>query len=90
MDFERVVELASGFVLEPVDDEFTVYHPTETTTLHLNQTGALLWQMCDGRRTVAEIVDLLAEAYPHQRQEIAAQVADFVEALVERGVARLR
>jgi hypothetical protein len=52
------------YVLERLDDEILLYHPGRTRALYLNQTAAVIWDLCDGERTTGEIIDLLTEAYP--------------------------
>lgn len=55
---------AAGYQIETVDDELLLYNPEHGRILALNATGALVWQLCDGARTVGEIVGLLQEGYP--------------------------
>jgi hypothetical protein len=70
----------ADYRLEQLDDELLLYHPTETKILYLNQSASLVWGLCDGEHSVAEIVELLSQAYP----EVAASIRDDVyAALVE-------
>jgi hypothetical protein len=49
----------SGLVIKDLSDEVLVYD-LETNQAHcLNQASALVWNHCDGRRTVAEMAVLL-------------------------------
>lgn len=89
MNHSGIVELAPGYLLETIDNEIVVYHPILTTSFYLNETGALIWRLCDGRRGVAEIIALLAAQYPESREQIAVDVVAVVELLVERKIARL-
>lgn len=46
-----------GLVIQEVPEEVLVYD-LETNKAHcLNKTAALVWQSCDGRRSVSEIAD---------------------------------
>jgi hypothetical protein len=70
----------ADYRLEQLDDELLLYHPSETKILYLNQSASLVWGLCDGEHSVAEIVQLLNRAYP----EAAASIPDDVHAaLVE-------
>ncbi|HEY3382787.1 MAG TPA: PqqD family protein [Vicinamibacterales bacterium] len=69
--------------IEQLDDELLLYHPGRTTTLYCNDTAALIWQLCDGTRTVDEIVDLLTEQYPEE--PVAEDVGLTLEAFEEHG-----
>ena len=79
----HIVKLSEGFLLEHIDGEIAVYHPTLATSLYLNDTGALIWELCDGKRCIAEIIEILTTAYP----ESAERIGDDVRALIDRLVA---
>lgn len=68
---------AAGYQIETVDEELLLYDPEHGRILALNATGALVWQLCDGARTVGEIIGLLQEGYPD-----AAGIPDDVEELL--------
>jgi hypothetical protein len=89
MDSSKVVLLAPDYFLEKIDGEITVYHPSLTTSLYLNETGALIWELCNGRRTVAEVIDILQDRYPESRAQIPAEVTGIIARLVENNVASL-
>lgn len=78
-----------GLEVEDTGDEVLVYLPNGDKTLLLNETAALVWRLCDGQRTGAQMIELLTEAYPEAGADVGPQVqaalADFVErGLVER------
>ena len=87
---QKIVQLKPGFFLERMDEEIVVYHPTLTTSLYLNETGALVWQLCDGERTVAEIIELLCRMYPESTLQIGPEVIALLGSFVTRQVAELR
>ena len=89
MDLDKIVQLKPDFFLERMDDEIIVYHPTLTTSLYFNETGALIWQLCDGQRTVAEIVALLCQTYPESAAQIETEVTALLQTLIEHQVADL-
>ncbi len=89
MDLNKIVRLQPDYLLERIDNEITVYHPTLTTSFFLNETGALIWALCDGTRSVAEIIRTLGDLYPESRAQIATDVTDLVTALVTRDIAEL-
>jgi hypothetical protein len=90
MDTSLVVHLKADFKLERMDDEIVVYHPSITTSLYFNETGALIWELCDGQQTVAEIIAMLAGIYPESAEIIGTEVIDIIAALVRHQVAELR
>jgi len=90
MDTSKIVMVESGYLLERMDNEITVYHPTLATSLYLNETGALIWELCDGERPVSEVIDILSELYPEQREQIADDVRALIRRLLEKEIAVLR
>lgn len=90
MDTERIVVIEPGYLLERIDNEITVYHPTLATSLYLNESGALIWELCDGKRSIAEVIEVLAELYPENREQIADDVRTLLRRLLEKEIATLR
>ena len=60
--------------LEIIDNELLLFHPTHEKILYCNETASLIWQLCDGQRTVQEIADLLSAAYPEAADTIAGEI----------------
>src|SRR5256885_8352300 len=50
----------SGLVVEDFFGELLVYDLERHTAHCLNETAALIWRSCDGRRTVAELAAMLS------------------------------
>lgn len=56
----------------------------------LNDTGARIWELLDGTRTLAQIRDVLIEEYEVTPEEAEADVLEFVADLEEiQGVRRI-
>lgn len=89
MDINRTVVIEPGYLLERLDNEITVYHPTLATSLYLNETGALIWELCDGKRSVADVINILVELYPEQREQIGDDVRFLIRRLLEKEIAVL-
>lgn len=76
---------APGFQMEALDGEIVLLHPARNLILYSNQGGALIWSLCDGQRSVAEIVELLGAAYPESADDIAVDVPQTIQELLARG-----
>jgi hypothetical protein len=74
-----------GFQTQELDGEVVLLHPTSAVILHLNQTGALVWQLCDGLRSAHDIVMLLGDAYPESRKQIEADVPQIIAQFAAQG-----
>ncbi|MCP5094028.1 MAG: pyrroloquinoline quinone biosynthesis peptide chaperone PqqD [Chloroflexi bacterium] len=75
----------AGFLLEKLDDELILLHPTGLTLIQSNESGSMIWQLCDGQRTVADIIQLLSAAYPESKDEIAADVVTTLNQFAKHG-----
>jgi len=83
-DSRRPIQ-APGFKLEVVEEEVILFHPAHTTVIHTNRSGGLVWQLCDGKRSVEEIVGLLCQIYPDSASEIADDVERVLGDLTDGG-----
>ena len=74
-----------GFQTQEIDGEVVLLHPTSAAILYLNQTGALVWQLCDGLRSVHDIILLLGDAYPESRKQIETDVPQIIAQFAAHG-----
>jgi Coenzyme PQQ synthesis protein D (PqqD) len=80
----------NGYQIETLDGEIVLFHPARNIIVHGNQTSALIWHLCDGVRTVGEIVAILSAAYPEAGQKIQVDVPETIQALVSQGALESR
>jgi hypothetical protein len=76
----------SDYRLEEIDGELLIYHPTESNVVYCNQTASLIWHLCDGTHTTAEINNLLSDAYPEAATSIPVDVAATLQTLTQQQV----
>lgn len=68
------------------EDESVLVDPARERALVLNAIGTIVWELCDGSRTVASMAALIAQQVPgHDVQAIHKDVEAFVAKLVEEG-----
>ena len=53
--------------------------------LVLDRMGARIWRLCDGKRSVEEIVDVFAERHALTFHESRASVTEYLKELIQRG-----
>ena len=68
---------------DPVRQRHVLLYPEGTVLL--NETGAAILQLCDGRRSVAEIAGVLQERYG---SDVTADVITYLSGLAERELIR--
>jgi coenzyme PQQ synthesis protein D (PqqD) len=79
---ERRPVRCEGSRLEAIEGELLLFDPAQATVLYCNQMASVVWHLCDGSRTIAEIARLLGDAFPEARRQVAADVPEAVEQLV--------
>ena len=58
----------------------------EKGTMHqLNLVGGMIWERCDGTRSLMRIAEELAGEFAVEREELEADVTEFVADLTRRG-----
>jgi Coenzyme PQQ synthesis protein D (PqqD) len=67
---ERPQRIASDkLIVEQLADELLIYDPERNKAFCLNQRTAFVWLHCDGKTTVAEMVELLAADWNRRLDE---------------------
>ncbi len=79
----------SDYNLEMMDGELLLYHLDETKILYCNQTASLIWHLCDGQRTVGQMIDILSEAYPEAAGTMASDVEKTIQQFLDAGCIEL-
>ena len=85
MQFESVPQAVEGFQVEKLDGEIILLHPLRNIIIYSNQSAALIWQLCDGLRSVETIIEILSAAYPEAREQIRADVPATLQTLIRQG-----
>ena len=69
-----------------LDDNVAVYDDVGQLLILLNTSAAAVWERCDGRTTVDDMVGALAVAHGTQAEDIAEDVRRTVAKLAELGL----
>ena len=65
--------------------ELLLYHPAQEKIYYCNPTASLIWQLCDGQRSLGAILGLLQEAYPAASAALVDDVCNILEQLRAHG-----
>src|SRR5262245_28612954 len=82
---QTVPKQAFGFFVEEMEGEDLLYRLGGHKAIHLNDTATVIWKLCDGNRTVQEIIDLLKNQYPGAETAVAADVKESIATLLSEG-----
>lgn len=78
-----------GLRVEVMDGETVLYEDNLKKMIYLNESATVVFQLCDGQRTVREIIEVLISAYPEVSGSIGHDVLTVIDYLVQEGAVRL-
>lgn len=84
-----VIRRATGAVQAEVDGELILLSPKDFGYFGAEGTGAQVWELVDGQRTVDDIVSELEQQYAADPGVIRAETLVYLEALVASGLAEV-
>lgn len=58
----------------------------ESKQLKLDEVGTFVWNLCDGKHTVADLVAKMADQYKLSRREVEVSLTEFLRMLAKRGM----
>jgi len=82
---ETIVRRTANALWRPFDQETAVILPTANAVRVLNEVGARVWELADGR-TFGEIINILLNEYEVERTELESDTRAFVAELCRRGL----
>lgn len=85
LDEKRPVR-SSDYMVEELDGETVMYSPVVNKSVQLNESSRLIWELCDGHRTVGEIVSVLTEAYPEVTEQVSFEVREMIQQFSDEGI----
>lgn len=86
MQTEQPLARAQGVVEAEVDGQRVLMSPKDFAYFGLVDTGAPVWDLIDGSRSIIEIVEILQVDYDGDPEQIRADVLDFVSGLGAAGL----
>jgi len=82
---QSVPKQAFGFFVEEMEEENLLYRLGSHKAIHLNDSATVIWKLCDGSRTVQEIINVLRTHFPGSEGTIAADVQEAIGVLADEG-----
>lgn len=64
MNSEAIPRPTAAASLDEIDGELVLFYPAGSKAVYVNRTAALVWQLCDGTRSVGELASVLEQLYP--------------------------
>ena len=78
---EIIPKQVSDIEIETFGDGVLLYHQTIREAVHLNNSAAVIWALCDGKNSIADIENILKNAYPEGKDSIRKDINSTLEKL---------
>jgi pyrroloquinoline quinone biosynthesis protein D len=75
-----------GLLSQRAADTRVLLDPSDGNYFALDEVSGRIWDLCDGNRTVAEIVATLCAEYDAPRETVEADVLEFLGELLTDGL----
>jgi hypothetical protein len=85
INLEATPNQRNGFQFEQMDGETLLYQSQLKRMIYLNESATLVWHLCDGRRSVADIIGVLTDSYPDTKDAVRADVIEAINTLALEG-----
>lgn len=72
-----------------IGGEAVVISPADSLVHELNTVATFVWERCDGRYSGWRIVDDVVDAFEASRETVAADVAELLRTLSDKGLTEL-
>ena len=88
---DRIYKRNPDMVFRDICDEYLLVPVRQSVSdmddyiYRLDEMGAWIWRLLDGRRSVGGIIETAAAAYDADRSEIERDILEYLENLVEAG-----
>lgn len=86
MDLSIVLSRSPDAASRTYDGQATIVLPSRAEVKVLNEVGSRVWESIDGRRTLGEILDAVLAEFDVPREQVTADVIEFVGALKAQGM----
>ena len=72
-----------GYRIKKIPCCYLLRVPSGERTLKLNETGILIWELCNGRVKVGEILELLSSSFPEAAPDMEKDLFRVLDELNE-------
>ena len=82
----RIKHASDRILWRSVGSEIVVVDPDSGASYALNAVGAAIWEMVDGKRTIADITSAVCDAYEVMPERVYQDIVEWAEWLADKGL----
>jgi hypothetical protein len=81
MTLESCPKRAEQVIAQKASNDVLLFNMEDGNYYSLNEIGGRIWDLCDGSRSVSQLVTLLATEYEASPEDIEKDITDLLEGL---------
>ncbi len=89
MSADKKPRRAPGIASRKIGEETVLVSPKTGKVFVLNETGGLIWEMCDGERSVDQVAAHLAAEFGILPEQAGEDVLGLIQELAKRGLVEM-
>jgi hypothetical protein len=70
-------------LFEDMGGDILLYQPSTARAMQLNDSSLMVWQLCDGLRSVEDIILAIGELHPDQADQISEDTCYAIKMLLD-------
>jgi coenzyme PQQ biosynthesis protein PqqD len=90
LDKNKIPQKVSGVKLETFGDGVLLYREAVSEAAYLNNSAAIIWALCDGKNTIADIEEAINKTFPEGKESIEEDIYATLERLQQKEAIELR
>jgi coenzyme PQQ biosynthesis protein PqqD len=81
MNLQSYPQRKEQVIAQKASNDFLLFDMNDGNYYSLNEVGCRIWELCDGNRSVAELIQSLAAEYDAPAESLANDVLELIEKL---------
>ena len=86
INLNDIPSASKAYKITTVENETMLYSEFSEQAMILNDTSRIIWQLCDGKSAVGDIINMLIKAFPENNNEIQTSVITTLDTMLSNGV----
>jgi coenzyme PQQ biosynthesis protein PqqD len=81
MNLQSYPQRNEQVIAQKASNDFLLFNINDGNYYSLNEVGCRIWELCDGKHSIAELIDILATEYDAPAETVAKDVLELLQTL---------
>ena len=83
---DQIVAKSPDTISRIIGQEAVIILPIRGELKVVNDVGARIWELADGTRTIADLINVIFDEYEVIREQAEKDVSDFIQLMVDKNL----